>query len=205
MTTIAPNYSDTVRRPVAADTAWMGAALAAAFEPDPIFRWCIPDAAVRGKRLPRIFAAIVECLAPHGETYVDAGRTGVALWVPPGATPLSDAAEQRLGQQLGRLPEADAARFGAISAEMAEQHPHDPHRYLWFVAVHPSGQGQGVGGRLLEDMLARCDAEGEPAYLEATSESNRRLYQRHGFRVTGEITAADSPSMWQMWREPQPR
>jgi hypothetical protein len=44
---------------------------------------------------------------------------------------------------------------------------------------------------------------GVPAYLEATSEHNRRLYARHGFEVVGELSADGSPSLWLMWREPR--
>lgn len=40
------------------------------------------------------------------------------------------------------------------------------------------------------------------AYLEATSPLNRRLYERHGFEVTGEIQLPNGPAMWPMWREP---
>src|SRR6186997_2518937 len=119
----------------------MSAVLAAAFDPDPIFRWCIPGREQRARHLTEIFAAVVEGLAAHDETYVAAGQEGVALWVPLGAAPLSDAAAQLLGERVGQLPAADADRFAALSAAMAEHHPHDPHWYLWFVAVHPSAQG----------------------------------------------------------------
>jgi len=51
-------------------------------------------------------------------------------------------------------------------------------------------------------VLDRCDREGRPAYLEATNEGNQRLYLRHGFEVTAEITLPDGPTMWPMWREP---
>jgi ribosomal protein S18 acetylase RimI-like enzyme len=192
-----------VRRSTAQDAGWASTVLADAFDPDPIFRWCIPEARQRARHLPEIFAAVVAGLAAHDETYVAAGQQGVALWVPPGAAPLAEAAEQVLGERVGQLPAADADRFAAISAAMAEHHPHDPHWYLWFVAVHPSAQGRGIGGTLLEDMLVRCDVAGRAAYLEATTESSLSLYQRHGFRVIGELTAAGSPPMWPMWREPR--
>ena len=44
-----------------------------------------------------------------------------------------------------------------------------------------------------------------PAYLESSSERNLPLYERNGFRVVGEIQAlGQGPSIWRMWREPQP-
>ena len=41
-----------------------------------------------------------------------------------------------------------------------------------------------------------------PAYLESSNPRNISLYLRHGFVDTGEITAADGPSLIPMWREP---
>ena len=43
-----------------------------------------------------------------------------------------------------------------------------------------------------------------PAYLEATSEDNRRLYERHGFVIVDELAVAGSPPLWAMWRQPRP-
>ncbi len=55
----------------------------------------------------------------------------------------------------------------------------------------------------MRPVLETCDERGLPAYLEATSERNKQLYQRHGFEVVGEITLRDGPSLWPMWREPR--
>ena len=62
---------------------------------------------------------------------------------------------------------------------------------------------RGLGSALMHEVLDRCDRDGTPAYLEATSPDSRRLYLRHGFVVTGEIVLPDGPTMWPMWREPQ--
>ena len=86
---------------------------------------------------------------------------------------------------------------------MDAAHPHhDHHWYLWFVGVAPERRGAGLGTELMRPILDRCDASGMPAYLEATSPLNRRLYERVGFEVTGEIVLPKGPTMWSMWREP---
>jgi ribosomal protein S18 acetylase RimI-like enzyme len=86
---------------------------------------------------------------------------------------------------------------------LEENLPTTEQRHLWFLGVDPRAQGQGLGSALLPSTLTRCDATGVPAYLEATSEHNRRLYARHGFEVVGELSADGSPSLWLMWREPR--
>jgi ribosomal protein S18 acetylase RimI-like enzyme len=83
------------------------------------------------------------------------------------------------------------------------KHPHDPHYYLPFIGVEPGWQGRGFGASLMRPVLERCDREGLPAYLEASTPRNRALYERNGFEVFEEFAVKGSPPLWQMWREPQ--
>ena len=54
-------------------------------------------------------------------------------------------------------------------------------------------------------MLDRCDRDGLPAYLEATSTRNRDLYLRLGFAVLEQMELpGGGPLVWRMWRGPAP-
>ena len=86
---------------------------------------------------------------------------------------------------------------------MGKVHPTADHWYLPIIGVDPIAQGQGMGSALLADRLATCDADGLPAYLEATSERSRALYARHGFEIVEEIQFGASPPIWAMLREPR--
>jgi predicted N-acetyltransferase YhbS len=68
--------------------------------------------------------------------------------------------------------------------------------------VVPERQGEGIGARLMAPGLERRDREGAAAYLEATSDRNRALYERHGFRAQGAIPLPNGPTLWRMWRDP---
>ena len=60
--------------------------------------------------------------------------------------------------------------------------------HLARLAVHPSIQGQGIGGALLGDLLERYTRRGIHLMTVNTQESNhqsRRLYQRFGFEPNG--------------------
>lgn len=60
--------------------------------------------------------------------------------------------------------------------------------------------------QLLREILACADTDGVPAYLESSNERNLPLYERNGFRVIGDLRAlGHGPTIWRMWREPQPR
>jgi ribosomal protein S18 acetylase RimI-like enzyme len=192
-----------VRRARLGDAASMSRTLASAFRDDPVFGWCIPDAGKRHQHLAAWFRVVVDALLDHEETYCTPGAAGAALWVPPGVPPLNEEQGARLGAVMAGIGDAELARSAALSGVMQAHHPHEPHLYLWLLGVHASRQGQGWGGRLLESRLARADEQAVPGYLEATSERNRALYERHGFEVIGELSAEGSPPMWQMWRHPR--
>ena len=71
------------------------------------------------------------------------------------------------------------------------------------MGVEPSHQRQGVGSALLKHGLIACDRDQKLAYLEASSEQNLALYERHGFEVVGTIQAGSSPPIFSMVREPR--
>ena len=52
-------------------------------------------------------------------------------------------------------------------------------------------------------MLRRCDEERLPAYLEASSAENMRLYERLGFEPRDEVEMFDGVGVRPMWREPR--
>jgi ribosomal protein S18 acetylase RimI-like enzyme len=194
---------DGVRRATPADARAMSRTLASAFRDDPIFAWCLPDAHRRDQHLAAWFRIVVDALLGHEETYCTDDGLGAALWVPPDVAPMTEEQGARLGAVTAEMGDDALGRTAELTNLMEANHPHDPHLYLWFAGVHASRQGQGWGGRLLESRLTRADAQALPAYLEATSERNRRLYERHGFEVTGLLTVDGSPPLWQMWREPR--
>ena len=82
-------------------------------------------------------------------------------------------------------------------------HPKEPHWYLMAVGVVPEAQGQGRGAALLEPVLRRCDDERLPAYLEASTADNARLYERLGFESREEVEMLPGVSVRPMLREPR--
>lgn len=187
----------------------LSAALAEAFQADPIMSWMLPDPARRATALRRFFE--LECrdvALPHGLSVAavdDSGRTlGAALIIPPGEwrmpvrTQIAQAPE--FVRMFGRrLPHA----FGLLTA-MERRHPRRPHHYLPFIGVAPSAQGRGVGSALLTEVVRQADAARLPAYLEATDPRNARLYRRMGFAGVEVIRPWGAPPLELMLREPRP-
>jgi Acetyltransferases len=193
-----------VRRAAGHDLPTMVETLTEAFLDDPFVTWWMPDPDRRRHLLPAFFEIIVDVHHAYDELYVTDPVAAAAVWVPPGCQPTEEQAEQVVGVVVDAIEET-AERLLCALQLMGEHHPEDPHAYLFFLATRRQWQSRGLGSALLREVLDRCDREGAPAYLEATSPANLRLYLRHGFEVTAEIPLPDGPSLWPMWREPAMR
>ena len=55
---------------------------------------------------------------------------------------------------------------------------------------------------MLAPVLARCDTEGLPAYLETQKEENIAYYARHRFDVVRKLELEPCPPVWTLLREP---
>lgn len=189
-----------IARATPIDAPALGAMLARAFHDDPVFGWVVRDSDARRERLPLLFAAFAEAYLSHHETYVAGDDVGAALWAPPGSEPIpADRAGEFKKGLADALNNEDLDRGLRIQELLEAHHPEQPCFYLQFMGVVPEHQGRGLGSQLLTTVLKRCDAATTPAYLEATSPDNRRLYERHGFETLDEIAVPGGPPMW---REP---
>ncbi len=186
--------------------------LTRAFHDDPIEKYVFPDPVVRDRAYRLMFAAVVhDCLA-HGAVFTDSRVAGVACWLAPGKTHLTLGAmllQARLGVALPllRFKGQDRTRFQAVYQHIAEVHERvmpRSHWYLLALGVDPAYQGQGVGGRLVQPILAQADATGLPCYLEPVEERNVSFYQRRGFGIIAhEPVSMHGGPVWYMAREPQ--
>lgn len=198
--------------------------LTGAFADDPVVRVIIaaaPDPLVALDHLHRVTLGS-EYLVMSGESSANGipgdavvdlavdgdGRVlGAALWDRIDRAPKTpadlegDDAGADGGIDLALLGDAWGLLTRDTAACLAER-PARPHWYLYLLAVDAGARGMGIGSALLDHGLARADASGLPAHLEATSEGAARLYERHGFRTTATIApGAPLPSYRAMTRE----
>jgi uncharacterized protein YjiS (DUF1127 family)/GNAT superfamily N-acetyltransferase len=168
-----------------------------AFADDAAVRTIYPCDLAYRRHFPGFLTAFGGRAFDAGVVDIDRAGRGAALWFPPGLTPDDAAIKAHLEATVP--PE----RLATIAPGMEAQgrlHPSVPHWYLPWIGVRPDARGTGVGSALLERGLARADADGMPAYLEATSERNAALYLRHGFEVLSIMATPGYPELIAMWR-----
>ncbi|PZO53181.1 MAG: hypothetical protein DCF16_07910 [Alphaproteobacteria bacterium] len=130
---------------------------------------------------------------------------GAAIWLAPGdkAFDLPPLRELMLTPLLFAVAGVKGMRRAtALGRQLATFHPKVPHAHLVFLGIAPEAQGRGVGSAMLKHALAPLDASGVPAYLEASTERNIALYERHGFVISGGFQLPGL-HMRTMFREPR--
>ena len=77
----------------------------------------------------------------------------------------------------------------AIRRESAIQkiHPSVPLYYLWFIGVEPSQQGNGIGSKLLNEIIQKGLSENRTICLETSTLKNIPWYEKHGFKTYQEL------------------
>jgi ribosomal protein S18 acetylase RimI-like enzyme len=161
-----------------------------AFLDDAYFAYLLPGERFRAHALPILFGGQIAHLGRYGRIVVvrdDRDRVmGVAVWLSTGGFPLS------LGVQIAQIPSSLRALYprphsiklgGVYLRELLNVHPKEPHWYLMLLAVDPTMQRSGVGTMLMNDGIARIDAENVDAYLETQKLDNLAYYRRFGFEL----------------------
>ncbi|GAA4826594.1 GNAT family N-acetyltransferase [Saccharopolyspora rosea] len=192
-----------ITRARSADADEVATLIASAFTELDVSRWLIPDADQRERVLAANFRILVEHALRHGEVHFAADRSGVAVWVHHGRSgpPEPPDYDRRLAEACGE----HTHRFRLLDEAFETHHPHGaPHHHLAFLAVRPGMRDSGTGSLLLRHHHEHLDRTGLPAYLEASSERSRTLYERHGYRCLSAPfhLPENGPPLWPMWRDP---
>ncbi len=139
-----------------------------------------------------------------------------AIFVPPGQTPppVSVLRDPRVSHYLAGFPAHPGDRglvaetpTGPVGAAWHRRLPASNPGYGFVgpevpevtIALMPSYRGQGIGTRLLRQLLADAEAAGHPGLSLSVHAKNpaRRLYQRLGFvRVASRVAADEAWTMW---------
>lgn len=186
----------------------VAAVLARAFQDDPMWRWALgrDGTEERRARLDRFFGGIARVLHARNELTFAAGDfAGAAVWMAPGKWHFSLGDEARLAPTvLATFGAGGTVRLLRLLTGVERVHLREPHYYLFAIGTDPTHQGRGVGSALLAPMLARCDAEKLPAYLESSTPANLPFYRRHGFVEVGEpLRFGDGAVVTPMRRDPR--
>jgi ribosomal protein S18 acetylase RimI-like enzyme len=189
-----------IRTATITDQKYIIASLVLAFSNDPAARWMYPDPYQYLTHFPLFVQAFGGRAFEGGTAYASDGYSGAALWFSPGAEPDIETTIEILQESIF---DSDRTDVFAVLEQMGHYHPKEPHWYLPMIGVEPTQQGKGHGSALMQHVLAQCDRDRLPAYLEASKPANVPFYERHGFEVISTIQVGASPPIFPMVRYPR--
>ena len=166
------------------------------FASDALLRWVFPDASSFLKCFDIWMEEFSKIAFENNIVYSEENFFGSSLWHPPGVEFDNSALEPTFEY----IPSDRIDVVVKFFEEFEKYHPEDSW-YLAFIAVDPAQQRKGIGSFLLKEALQMIDERGDRAYLEASNEQNKALYERHGFVEIGRVQFEDSPPAFPMIRE----
>ena len=166
------------------------------FASDALIRWVFPDASSYLKCFDIWMEEFSKIAFENNIVFSEENFCGSSLWHPPGAKFDSSV----LASTFESIPSDRIEEAIKFFEEFEQYHPEDAW-YLAFIAVDPAMQRKGIGSFLLKEALKMIDQRGDRAYLEASNEQNKALYERHGFVEIGRVQFENSPPAFPMIRE----
>ena len=184
------------------------ALLARVFQNDPMMKYLAVDTTDMIKKTTPFYRANIRLGFTDGEVYTLPSLEGIAVWLKPGNTDFTFGQFLRSGlltatfsmglKSFGRL-----MRSASFFDDVKKKAISGPHWVLVFLGVDPIHQNKGLGGHLIQPILAKADAEGLSCYLDSTNKRNLTFYQRHGFKIAANVKVPKGgPEIWAMVRQP---
>ena len=181
------------------------ASLTEAFLEDPVLSYLFEDEEHRPLLLSAFFANRLASRAETDLLLLPSGyeKSAAALWEKPGKDSQNDSSfSGAIAAAVTVLGEQWISDRLLNLGPLFEAKPETKHWYLAFVGTRPEVRGKGLASALIAEITETCDRGEMPAYLESSNLENVALYEKHGFRVTGEVTLKNGPIVPLMWREP---
>ncbi|HET7901438.1 MAG TPA: GNAT family N-acetyltransferase [Candidatus Nanopelagicales bacterium] len=185
------------------DVDLVTAVVADAFRDDPLWEWALRRDDGSTDHHAVLWRIFVEGALRHPSTWVVGDGAAVAVWIPPGASELTEEQEAELDVRAQELLGDRAEVYVSVFDLLEREHPHDePHHYLSLLATSSAHRGHGIGMALLRENLAAYDEQGVPTYLESSNPANDERYASVGFRRHGGFRCPgdDGPVVTTMWR-----
>ena len=181
------------------------ASLTEAFLEDPVLSYLFEDEEHRPLLLSAFFANRLASRAETDLLLLPSGyeKSAAALWEKPEKDSQNDSSfSGAIAAAVTVLGEQWISDRLLNLGPLFEAKPKTKHWYLAFVGTRPEVRGKGLASALIAEITETCDKAEMPAYLESSNLENVALYEKHGFRVTDEVTLKNGPIVPLMWREP---
>ncbi len=141
----------------------------------------------RIKRLEALMDYSFEMCSRFGEVYLSDDKNGCALILYPDKKSTIKTLLLDIKLILKTITISNISR--ALKRENAINaiHPKSKFSYLWFIGVNPKFENQGIGSKLLNEVIKDSASQNRPVYLETSTLQNLSWYKKFGFEIFHEM------------------
>lgn len=162
--------------------------LTEAFDKNKSFNSIIKQDRNRIERIRKVFEYYFDICYKYGQVVLSDDKKGCAVIMYPDLRKLTLKGVM-MDIKLLLLLGIKSVRLGfKREAEIKKKHPADGAiYYLLFIGVYEKFQNQGVGSKLLSELIADSRRVKRDIYLETYLDKNVKLYKKYGFNIYNQI------------------
>ncbi len=158
-----------------------------AFDTNKSINIIIKQDAKRVWRIKKIFEYFFDTWFPYGLIYLSEDKKACALVAFPHLKKTTLGTIWLDIKLLWLIGIPSATKGFGREDKIRTRHPKTPFYYLLFIGVLPEHQHNGIGTKLLTEMIADSERRAFPIYLETYLPSNVSLYKKLGFSTFDEL------------------
>ncbi len=150
--------------------------------------YAIKQDARREQRIKKLMEYSFDICSLFGDVFISEDKKGCALVVMPDKKKTTlKSVLLNIKLVFAAIGIANVKKAMKREAAIGKIHPEEALYYLWFIGVHPSEQGKGVGSRLLTEVIQEGRNKKRTVCLETSTLKNIPWYEKHGFKIYREL------------------
>lgn len=161
--------------------------LTKAFDNNKSANYIVKQDAKRIKRLEALMAYSFEMCFRFGKVYLSDDKKGCALILYPDKKSTLNSVLLDVKLILRAIGVENIGKALKRESAIKAIQPKVPMYYLWFIGVDPSFKNQGIGAKLLTQVIKDSECEKRPVFLETSTLQNLPWYEKFGFETYNDL------------------
>jgi hypothetical protein len=161
--------------------------LTKAFDTNKSANYIVKQDKKRIKRLEALMDYSFEMCHRFGKVYLSDDKKGCALILYPDKKSTLNSILLDVKLILRAIGVENIGKALKRESAIKAIQPKVPMYYLWFIGVDPKFKNQGIGAKLLTQVINDSEGEKRSIYLETSTLQNLPWYQKFGFEMYNEL------------------
>jgi GNAT superfamily N-acetyltransferase len=158
--------------------------LCQSFQNDPQINYILGSNGNKNKKLMRLMAYSFEFGLANGKVEISEDKNSVAIWKSSNSKKMTINLFYESILFFFTFGWSGIKRISAMEKKIAAFYPDKKiFNYLWILGTNPNEQGKGYGTAILSKAINNFEQNKVPIYLETSTDSNLKYYQRKRFEL----------------------